>query len=137
MQFEDESVEMDLMGVNLCTAAISMFMLTPSISLKLDAMCMYEVFFFCRSNLASLQPFPSLCISCSETFLQMQSCQKVFLFILTQLIYCIPGGHQWGFFLFAIVFLFLFNCISCLIVFVFLFIPAQLIYCNPGGHQWG
>ena len=93
MQLEDESVEMDLMAVNLCTAAISMFMLTPSISLKLDAMCMYEVFFFCRSNLASLWPFPSLCISCSETFLQMQSCQKVFLFILTQLIYCIPGGH--------------------------------------------
>ena len=47
---------MDLMAVNLCTATISMFMLTPSISLKLDAMCMYEVFFFCRSNLAS-DPF--------------------------------------------------------------------------------
>ena len=54
MQLEDESVEMDLMAVNLCTAMISMFMLTPSISLKLDAMCMYEVFFFCRSNLAPL-----------------------------------------------------------------------------------
>ena len=56
MQLEDESVEMDLMAVNLCTATISMFILTPSISLKLDAMCMYEVFFFCRSNLAS-DPF--------------------------------------------------------------------------------
>ena len=64
MQLEDESVEMDLMAVNLCTAAISMFMLTPSISLKLDAMCMYEVFFFCRSNLA-----PPLAFSFSLHFM--------------------------------------------------------------------